>query len=276
MRKCYDFLGAEAVGKNGGRVAIVPVPLESSTSYIQGTAGAPQAILDASAQIEYYHPALDLDLENSGIFTIRSDIRDRDTFGAFLGEYRKQYADVFTCFIGGEHSITPWILEGMGYGDIGIVWLDAHADLRREYQGKRESHACAARNSLPFGDIVEVGVRSFSRREKEFIQGTDRVRVFHRWEEGARQALLSLPRRVYLSLDFDALDPALLRAVGTPQPDGLTWRELMEILTFIFDRKEVVGMDAVEFCPQPHDHASDFIAAKIIYEAVARYLAREV
>lgn len=265
-----DFLGEEA-GGDDRKVLVIAVPVELTTSYLEGTARAPEAIIEASRQIELYNPRLGVDLEQSGIHTVRSGARDRDSFLRFMSDNRAELSGKFCVFLGGEHSITPWILEGMGYGEIGIVWLDAHADLRSEYLGDGESHACAARNSLRYGPMVQIGVRSYSREESDFISSDSRTAVFGSWSREAAAAVEGLPERVYLSLDFDALDPSELRSLGTPEPGGLTWNELIDIYNHIFIKKTVVGMDAVELCPNENDKASDFIAAKAVYEAVSRH-----
>jgi agmatinase len=161
----------------------------------------------------------------------------------------------------------------MKYGEIGIVWLDAHADLREEYLGNPRSHACAARNSVKYGNIVEIGVRSVSSGEAEYLAGNGRVKVFESWDEETARAIDDLPGRVYLSLDFDAIDPSLIRAVGTPEPGGLIWPDLLGIYDHIFASKTVVGMDAVELCPDESDTASSFSAAKAVYEALTRVVA---
>ncbi|HER43895.1 MAG TPA: agmatinase, partial [Candidatus Eisenbacteria bacterium] len=181
----------------------------------------------------------------------------------------------FPCFIGGEHSITPWILEALGLGDIGIVWIDAHADLRERYQGDKESHACAARNSLEYGPIVSVGVRSYSREERDFLKGERGVSLYPAWSGEAADAIRRLPRRIYLSIDYDGIDPSVIPAVGTPEPGGLSWNDIMEILDLLFGGKEVAAMDAVELCPNERSAVSDFIAAKVVYEAISRHLKGE-
>ena len=275
MKTCFDFLGEEVSSESEAQVYIVPVPIEMTTSYIQGTDRAPQAIIDASRQIELYNSAIDLDLEGAGIVTVGDAIRDRDELFTFIEKYREELLGSFTCFIGGEHSITPWILEALELEDIGIVWLDAHADLREEYLGDSESHACAARNSLQFGSLVEIGVRSYSRKEYEFISAEKSVRVFRSLTGEAVEAVRSLPSNIYLSIDYDAFDPSIIPSVGTPEPGGLTWGRAMECLDLLFSEKRVVAMDAVELCPAEGSIASDFIAAKVIYEAISRFLRGE-
>jgi agmatinase len=276
MERSFDFLGTEVSGKDRDRVCVVPVPVEWSASYGRGTAQAPAAILAASLQVEFYNSALDVDLEGAGIVTARDKLAGKEDVIAFVREHREMFRATLPCFLGGEHSITPWILEGLGYDTLGIVWLDAHADMRGSYLGEKESHACAARNSLPFGKLVQIGVRSYSSEERDFIRGCAGTRIFGWWNEGAWEAIRRLPDPVYLSIDFDAVDPSILRAVGTPEPGGLQWDELMDLLSFVFEEKRVVAMDAVELSPAPNDETSNFIAAKIVYEAISRYLRKEL
>ncbi|UCF06890.1 MAG: arginase family protein [bacterium] len=274
MKKSFDFLGPEVSGADRDRVYVIPVPIEWSTSYQKGTAHAPAAILEASRQVELYNQTLGLDLERSGIATLDPEIGSKEELSSFITRHRPELMSVFPCFIGGEHSITPWILEALRPDRIGIVWLDAHADLRESYLGEKENHACAARNSLPFGQIVEVGVRSYSKEEGAFLAGSDRIVACTYWDARARDAVYALPDRVYLSIDYDVIDPSLLRAVGTPEPDGLQWDTLMDLLTFVFSEKTVIGMDAVELCPKESDEVSNFIAAKVLFEAISRLLSK--
>ena len=271
MKRCYHFLGREVSGTED-RVTVIPVPVEYSTSYVKGTAKAPEAIFKASMQIELFNSSLNFDLAESGIVTLRPEIKNKKDLYKFLKSHKNELKDTFPVFLGGEHSITPWILDMMGYDNIGIVWLDAHADLRSEYEGNTESHACAARNSLRFGPIVEIGIRSMCSEEKKYISNAKRVNVFRKWNRKAMEAIGKLPKNIYLSLDFDVFDPSLVRAVGTPEPGGLVWDDVMSVLSFLFREKCVVGMDAVELCPNKVDEASNFIAAKTVYEAVSRRL----
>lgn len=255
---------------------MIPVPVERSTSYITGTRAAPDAILEASRQIELYNASVDLDLTSRGIVTLRPGISCKEELLNFLGKNFSLLRSGFPCFIGGEHSITPWILEGLGLDDIGIVWLDAHADLRGSYLGDEESHACAARNALRFGPMVEIGVRSYSKDEKDFLSESDGVRVFGRWSDDARNAVKELPDSIYLSLDYDVVDPSIIRAVGTPEPNGMVWPEMLELFSSLFHTKKVLAMDAVELCPAVNDKTSDYLAAKLLYEALSRLLKEEV
>jgi agmatinase len=150
---------------------------------------------------------------------------------------------------------------------VGILWIDAHADLRDRYRGREDNHACAARRSSPFGPILQVGVRSYSEGEYRWMEShRERVRWFRRWGPEAREALRALPDRVYLSVDVDGFDPSVVRSVGTPEPGGLGWEEGLAVLEALFEEKEVVAFDVVELCPSPEDAASDFTVARLIYK----------
>jgi agmatinase len=276
MKTCHDFLGDEVSGTGAERVYIIPVPVERTTSYMQGTARAPKAIIEASRQIELFNAAINFDLEGSGIVTVRDSMADKEGLTTFIEQNREKLLSAFACFVGGEHSITPWIIDALKLDDIGIVWIDAHADLRGQYLGDKESHACAARNSLKHGPMVSVGVRSYSSEERDFLRGTKRVHLFTGWCGEAADAIRRLPRRIYLSIDYDGIDPSIIPAVGTPEPGGLSWSDIVEILDLLFEEKKIVAMDAVELCPDEKSAVSDFIAAKIIYEAVSRHLMGEV
>ena len=274
MERNFDFLGPEVCSTGRDRAYVIPVPIEWSATYGKGTARAPRAILNASLQVEVYNSALDFDLEGAGIVTLHERLERKEDVVAFVRDHRDIFREALPCFIGDEHSITPWILEGLTLEPLGIVWLDAHADMRESYLGEKESHACAARNTLPYGQLVQIGVRSFSREERDFMRGCTGTQVFTVWCDEARRAIRRLPESVYLSIDYDSVDPSILRAVGTPEPDGLMWDELMDLLSFVFERKRVVAMDAVELCPAEHDETSNFIAAKIIHEALSRFVAK--
>ncbi|MEJ2721708.1 MAG: arginase family protein, partial [bacterium] len=171
--------------------------------------------------------------------------------------------------LGGEHSITPAIIEGLAREEIGIVWIDAHADLRQRFHGRKDNHACAAYNSLKFGPIVQIGVRSLCEEEAAYLDETDRVECFRDWNNQVKDAIHVLPEKIYLSVDMDGLNPTLVRAVGTPEPGGLMWEEMMDILDFLFEHKEVFAFDVVELSPNAADIVSSYTAARLVYKIMA-------
>lgn len=270
-----EFLGPKPAGRDTARetprYTISLIPFERTTTYRTGTAAAPEAIIDASGQIEFFDETLGLDASRRGIATLRPPIEDLGSITSHAAGLSRQYPGAVHGFLGGEHSITPAIMEGLGMNDVGIVWIDAHADLRKEYLGSPWNHACAARNCLQFGPMVQIGVRSLAEEEHEFLQTTGRVARFREWSPGARDAVMALPRKIYLSVDVDGLNPELIRAVGTPEPGGLEWRDMLEIVECVGRDKDLAAFDVVELCPSPQDVVSEYTAARLVYKIIGHH-----
>lgn len=244
------------------------VPFEETTTYGKGVGRAPEAIIEASSHVELFDEVLELDASRQGILTVRPDITDLASITRAAKQLRTEHPGAFIGFLGGEHSISPALIEAFARPNLGVVWIDAHADLRREFHGREDNHACAARNSMRFGPIVQVGIRTLAEEEWSLLKSTDRVRAHRHWTRDARADILALPDDVYLSVDFDGFSPEVIRAVGTPEPGGLYWEEVMEILDTVFRHKNVVAFDAVELCPDERDIASSFTAARLVYKVM--------
>jgi len=245
------------------------VPYEETTTYKQGTKHAPQAIVDASGHMELWDETLEIDASIRGIKTVRAEIDDLVSITRFANRLREDHPDKLLGFIGGEHSITPALVEGCCSGEFGVVWIDAHADLRESYIGRPDNHACAGYNTAPMAPIVQIGVRTLAEEEAHYLKNTDRVRCFRNWGEDAKQAVLELPTNVYLTVDADGFAPEVVRAVGTPEPGGLYWDEVIDIVATLFREKKVTAFDTVELCPVEQDVVSSFIIAKLIYKIIS-------
>ncbi|HET6347920.1 MAG TPA: arginase family protein [Candidatus Krumholzibacteria bacterium] len=257
--------------ENGYVLALLPY--EQTTTYAKGVGRAPEAIVEASGHVELFDEVLEVDASRHGILTVRPGVTDLASITRAARQLRSDHPDAFLGFIGGEHAVTPAVLDALARPGMGIVWIDAHADLRREFHGRADNHACAGRNSLTHGPIVQVGIRTLAEEEWSFLKSTDRVKAHRHWTEQARADILALPDEVYLTVDFDGFSPEVIRAVGTPEPGGLYWEEVMEILETVFRNKRVVAFDAVELCPNDTDIASSFTAARLVYK-VLNYHAR--
>jgi agmatinase len=256
-------------GPNNPSYFIGLIPYEQTTTYKKGTMEAPEAIVDASGHMELWDETLGIDASLCGVKTLRPDITDLDSITAFSRELRESYPDDLLCFIGGEHSVTPALIEGCCGGEFGVVWIDAHADLRPSYMGSPVNHACAGYNTAPMAPIVQVGVRTLAEEEARYLDQSDRVRSFPKWTEEARRAVLDLPKNVYLSVDADGFAPEVIRAVGTPEPGGLYWDDVIDLVQLLFREKNVTAFDVVELCPNEHDIASSFILAKLVYKIIS-------
>jgi agmatinase len=264
------------------RAAIFPVPLERTTSYEHGTRNGPAAILAASRNMELYDEELELEsYKEIGIHTLPAiDTSDgtldeviTEIFTAQLGLLED---DKFTVALGGEHSLTPPLVSATAkkFKNLSVLQIDAHADLRDEYQGNPASHACAMRRVVEVCPAVQVGIRSLSVEEAQAIP---HLRTSIYWAKDIARAplkswiakvLADLSPNVYLTIDLDGFDPAFVPATGTPEPGGLDWMQVTSLIRAVADHKKIVGMDVVELLPQPGDHASDFLAAKLVYKCL--------
>ena len=263
-----DKLDGVYLSREKSRYVLSLIPYEETTTFKKGTRAAPRAIVEASPHMELLDETLRVDASSHGILTLAPEITDLESITAHAASVARSHPGALLGFLGGEHSVTPAILAGFGRKEIGIVWIDAHADLRKEYRGDPHNHACAAFNSLGFGSIVQIGVRSHCVEDLESISPSGPVKCFRPWCEAARDAIRALPESVYLSIDMDGFSPMLIRAVGTPEPGGLVWEEAMEILDFVFREKDVFAYDVVELCPHPDDLASTFITARLVYKVM--------
>jgi agmatinase len=247
------------------------IPYEETTTYKKGTKYAPAAIVEASGHIELWDETLETDASVHGIKTLSPEITDLASITSFARRLRDDNPDKLLGFLGGEHSVTPALVAGCCSGEFGVVWIDAHADLRRSYIGRPDNHACAGYNTVPMAPIVQVGVRTLAEEEARYLKETDRVRSFTKWTDEARRAILDLPKNVYLTVDADGFAPEVIRAVGTPEPGGLYWDDVMDIVGVLFREKNVTAFDVVELCPSEHDIASSFILAKLVYKIISHH-----
>ena len=160
------------------------------------------------------------------------------------------------------------------FKDLSVLQIDAHADLRDEYHGNPASHACAMRRVVEVCPAVQVGIRSLSVEEAQAIPHLN-TSIY--WAKDIARAplkswiakvLADLSPNVYLTIDLDGFDPAFVPATGTPEPGGLDWMQVTSLIRAVADHKKIVGMDVVELLPQPGDHASDFLAAKLVYKCL--------
>ena len=264
------------------RAVIFPVPLERTTTYEHGTRNGPAAILAASRNMELYDDELGLEpYKKIGIATLPP----MDTMEGALENVLAQIsaatfelleAGKFPVVLGGEHSLTPPVVSAMArkYKNLSVLQIDAHADLRDSYQGNPASHACAMRRVVEICPAVQVGIRSLCVEEAEAIP---RLRTKVLWARDIARAplktwiakvLASLSPRVYLTIDLDGFDPSLVPATGTPEPGGLDWYQVTALIRAVAARKQIVGMDVVELLPHPGHHASDFLAAKLVYKCL--------
>jgi agmatinase len=269
----------------GSRAVIIPVPYDLTSTYVSGSRRGPDAIIDASMNMEQFDEELRCETFRIGIHTqdaLEPTAASPDGMIAAVEHAvgRVAAAGKLPVMLGGEHSITVGALRALKkrHRGLSILQFDAHADLRESYQGTRLSHACAGRRAAEMGKLVQVGIRSLSAEEEAFRAGSD-VTTFFASEiaagrAGPREIAAALGDVVYITVDLDVLDPAYMPATGTPEPGGLDWYRLTGILRAACEGRTVVGFDVVELCPIGGNVAPDFLAAKLVYRILGYVLGK--
>ncbi|MBN2410445.1 agmatinase [candidate division KSB1 bacterium] len=258
-------------------VAILPFPYEGGVSYGKGTGKAPDAVLDASAYLELYDEVLNAEIYRMGISTVKPpDISENpdnmikqvyDTTNSLLKTGK------FVIVIGGDHSISSGYFKALKekYGKLSCIQIDAHADLRENYEGSELSHASVmARIREMTEHTLQIGIRSMSAEEAEIVKEKQislcSMNDYRKGVFDIDAALDNLPDPVFITFDVDAFDWSVISSTGTPEPGGFVWDEVMDLLYKIFMKKNIVGFDVVELSYKRGDNNSLFAAAKLIYK----------
>ena len=283
--ECFLDLGPPLGDPDRARWWIIPVPYDGGASWRPGARDGPRALLEASAELEAFDEETHTDASRSGIHTaapVRPLLSPEETSGLVEQAVDAALrAGKIPVVLGGDHSVSIGAVRAAArLGRLNLLHLDAHADLRDSYQGSRYSHACVMRRLWDVGRPVQVGLRSLSEEEFEFLKAEGREPVWSRDfkedPEGARKRALSLldPKLpTWITLDLDVLDPSVMPSVGTPEPGGLGWYELLSLLRGVVERTRIVGFDVVELCPIPGLRAPDFLAARLAYKIMNYQLA---
>ena len=259
------------------RAVILPVPVDRTTSYVGGTKNGPREILQASSHMELWDDELGIDVHPVGIFTLPEMELPFGELPPLMDEIRRVATEIlrrdkFLVTLGGEHSITPPLVAAAAakYPGMSLLQIDAHADLRDEYMGTPHNHACAIRRSLDYARATQVGIRSMSTEEAA-VAGSLNTRIFYdhsmrRDPAWIDRVVETLPDTVYITIDVDGLDPAIMPATGTPEPGGLSWYEALALLRTTIERRTVIACDVVELSPLPGLMAPNFLCAKLVYK----------
>jgi agmatinase len=259
------------------RVVILPVPVDRTTSYGGGTRNGPHEILQASSHMELWDEEVGADVHGVGLFTLPEMELPFGELEPLMAEIQRVAGEVlardkFLMTIGGEHSITPPLVAAAAakYRGLHVLQIDAHADLRETYMGTPHNHACAIWGSLKHAAATQVGIRSLSTEEAAAAPGLNTTifydHAMRRDPAWIDRVVASLGDPVYITIDVDALDPAIMPATGTPEPGGLSWYEILALLRATIAQRNVVACDVVELSPIPGLHAPNFLCAKLIYK----------
>lgn len=268
---------------DAARAVVIPAPYDGTTTYRAGTREGPRAILAASRELEPFDEELEADVCEAGIATIEelpvTVVSPRDMVG------RVKAAVAAVCeegklpvLLGGEHLLSLGAVEALTerIPQLSVLHLDAHADLKTEYQGSPFSNACVMHHVSRLARLVQVGIRSLTFEEHRVIR--DRaIPCFwgqQLWQDPSLwdRVLDPLGPEVYISIDLDVFDPSIMPAVGTPEPGGLGWYEVLRLLRRVARERRVVGFDVMELLPIPHMPAPDFVAARLVYKLMGYIL----
>jgi N1-aminopropylagmatine ureohydrolase len=273
-----NFGGDEVVySYDGSEIIILPVPYDETSTWMRGAGKGPDAILEASVNLEFYDVETSSEVHLKGINTVEP-LLEKQTPGRLVDAVYQRISGLlshkkFPVIIGGNHTVSIGAIKAFSecFENLSVLQLDAHSDLRQIYEGSEFNHACAMARAREFAPVVQVGIRSMSAGELPYA-GSDRIFFAHELyydKDLYRKATDKLTENVYITIDLDVFDPSLIPSTGTPEPGGPGYFELLHFLRDVTRKKNVVGFDVVELCPSDANKAPDFIAAKIIYQLLS-------
>jgi len=257
------------------KVVLIPVPYDGTSTWQKGADKGPDAFLDASANMELYDIETRTEVYKKGIYLAPPVTEDSSPEKMVEAVYKttKNYIkqEKFVTLFGGEHSVSIGSIKAFNesFEDLTVVQLDAHADLRPEYEGSTCNHACALHQASKNTNLIQVGIRSMDVSEKEHMDENQVYFAHDLYEDWQEDAIGQMTPNVFITIDLDAFDPSIMPSTGTPEPGGLFWYETLDFLKMMFKKKNVVGFDIVELCPDKKEKSSDFLAAKLYYKMLS-------
>ena len=276
-RKTYAGISEEYGKLSTSKIVLIPVPYDGTSTWQKGADKGPQAFLEASENMELYDIETDSEVYKEGVYLADAITENAspETLVDAVHDITKKYINrnKFVTVFGGEHSISIGTIRAFNecFNNLSVLHIDAHADLRKEYEGSTCNHACAVYEANSTTNLVQVGIRSMDISEKRNMN-LDKVFFAHDMavnEDWMEDVIDQLTENVFITFDLDALDPSIMPSTGTPEPGGLFYYETLEFLKQVFEQKNVVGFDMVELCPNEMDKSSDFLAAKLFYKMLS-------
>jgi N1-aminopropylagmatine ureohydrolase len=273
-----NFGGAEVIyDYDRSGIIIVPVPYDETSTWMKGSDRGPDAIMEASVNLEFYDVETGTEVHRKGIHTI-SPVTEKRSPEALIDAVCDKVTQLLTenkfpVIAGGNHTVSIGSVKAFAeyYKNLSVLQLDAHSDLRQEYEGSKFNHACTMARIKEMAPAVQAGIRSVSAEELPFV---DKEMIFYAHELYYNKKLYmeaadKLTENVYVTIDLDVLDPSIMPSTGTPEPGGPDYFEIMHFLRDVAKKKKIVGFDVVELCPSPLNKMPDFVAAKIIYQLLS-------
>ena len=280
MENTYAGIPAENATYENSKVVVVTVPYDGTSTWGKGADKGPELFLDASENMELYDIETDTEPYLQGVY-MAGEVSEKSSPEKMVEavyqktkELVKDREKLFT-LIGGEHSVSIGSIRAVGeeYHNLTVLQLDAHTDLRPEYHGSKNNHACAVFEANQKHKLVQVGIRSMDAEEKQYLP---HKRVFFAHEiakndNWIKDVLDKVSGNVYITIDLDAFDPSIAPSTGTPEPGGLQWYPTLKLLKKVFKKCNVVAFDIVELMDSPQAKPTAFLAAKLYYKMLAYY-----
>jgi agmatinase len=272
--KTYAGIEEQFSKLDSSKIVLIPVPYDGTSTWQKGSDKGPEAFLNASENMELYDIETETEVYKQGVY-LADAITENSSPEKMVDEVHqttKKYIkrNKFVTTFGGEHSISIGTIRAFNecFDDLTVLQIDAHADLRSEYQGSKCNHACAVYEASQTTNLIQVGIRSMDVMETT-VMDNDKTYFAHEMAQDDAwmdSAIDQMTDNVYITFDLDAFDPSIMPSTGTPEPGGLLWYETLEFLRQVFEEKNVVGFDIVELCPNDKEKSSDFLAAKLYYK----------
>jgi agmatinase len=273
-----NFGGSEVVyDYSDSRIIIVPVPYDETSTWMKGADKGPEAVMEASVNLEFFDVETSAEAHLKGIHTIEP-VKEKKTPEHLVNAVYDKISSLlndnkFPVVVGGNHTVSIGSIKAFSekFSNLSVLQLDAHSDLRNEYEGSFYNHACAMARAREFAPVIQVGIRSMSAEERK---NADYEKIFYAHELYYDKTLYAsaiekLTDNVYITIDLDVFDPSLMPSTGTPEPGGPDYFEIIHFLREVIRKRNVAGFDVVELCPSPANKAPDFVAAKIIYQLLS-------
>lgn len=274
-KKNYAGIPDKYARLDDAKVVLIPVPYDGTSTWQKGADKGPDAFLDASENMELFDIETRSEVYKKGVYLAPPVTEDSSPEKMVEAVYKttKNYLkqEKFVTLFGGEHSISIGSIRAFNetFEDLTVVQLDAHADLRPEYEGSTCNHACAVHEASKNTNLIQVGIRSMDVSELDHMDENQVYFADDLYEDWMDDAIGQMTPNVFITIDLDAFDPSILPSTGTPEPGGLFWYETLEFLKLMFKKKNVVGFDIVELNPNDKEKSSDFLAAKLYYKMLS-------
>lgn len=283
-KRTFAGIPEENAQPDQSAVVLIPVPYDGTSTWGKGADKGPEAFLEAAENMELYDIETDTEVYHKGIYLEDPITEDSspeamtEAVDQLVSKYIQQ-GKLVTMF-GGEHSVSIGAIRAhhRTYENLTVLQIDAHADLRPEYHGSACNHACAVYEASKKCNLIQVGIRSMDVSEVEHM---DRFKTFFAHDIAAdrsaawmREVAALCTENVYLTIDLDAFDPGIMPSTGTPEPGGLDWYSVLDLIKLVLKDKKIVGFDIVELAPNAHNKAPDFLASKLYYKILSYIFAQ--